>query len=334
LLAQTFDEREWGTSLLLNGPDISLGTAADVLNQTAGGRELALGVATDLQRVQWTFRAEDRRALSLDVKEIEVDGRERDAQPVLRWLLPEADAETNDVVRALRRVSWISAERSGPREIVPLLDAQHHEHVGVRGERAAGLLYWRESDEVLEPLCVPGEIKNLFHQVRSWMRVFFPGSDIKLTPVEGANAITLQMKSDAKSDFQRSQNLGFGLSQLFPVLVAVLAAKPDDTLLIENPEVHLHPRAQQDIGVLLSRVAANGIQVVVETHADHVLNGVRLAAKMKRIKSEDVAVHFFMRSPTDGSLGQLSPILDDDGRFNEWPAGFFDQYDAALAELL
>ena len=334
LPGQTFYEREWGTALLLNGPEVSLGAAADVLNQTAGGRELSLGVSTEMQRVHWTFRAEDRRALSLDVRQITIDGTERDIPPGLRWLLPKEDAEASEVVRTLQRVSWISAERSGPREILPLLDPQHHAHVGVRGDRATGLLYWRESDEVLEPLCVPGEIKTLFHQVRSRMHRFFPGSDIKITPVEGANAITLQMRSDAKADFQRPQNLGFGLSQLFPVLVAVLAARPGDVLLIENPEVHLHPRAQQDVGVLLSDVAASGIQVVVETHADHVLNGVRLAARMKRIRAQEVAVHFLMRSPTDGAIKQLSPIMDDDGRFNEWPEGFFDQYDAALAELL
>jgi len=334
LLAQTFDEREWGTGLLLNGPDVSLGTAADVLNQTAGGRELTLGVATEVQRIHWTFRADDRRSLSLDAMRITVDGQDREIQPELRWLLPKDEADASDVVRTLRRVYWISAERSGPREILPLLDAQQHAGVGVRGELAAGLLYWRESDEVLGALCVPGEIKTLFHQVRAWMRQFFPGSDLKLTPVEGANAISLQMKSDARADFQRPQNLGFGLSQLFPVLVAVLAARPGDVLLIENPEVHLHPRAQQDVGVLLAQVAAAGIQVVVETHSDHVLNGIRLAAKAKRIQAEDVAVHFLMRSPKDGTLEQSSPVLDVDGRFNEWPVGFFDQYDAALAELL
>lgn len=331
---QTFDEREWGNALLLNGPEVSLGAAADVLNQTTGGRELSLGVSTEMQSVQWMFRAEDRRALSLEVRQITIDGTRRDIPSGMRWLLPEEDAETSEVIRTLQRVSWISAERSGPREILPLLDAQRHARVGVRGDRATGLLYWRESDEVPGPLCIPGEINTLFHQVRSRMRQFFPGSDIKITPVEGANAITLQMRSDARADFQRPQNLGFGLSQLFPVLVAVLAAKPGDVLLIENPEVHLHPRAQQDVGVLLSDVAACGIQVVVETHADHVLNGIRLAARMKRICAQKVAVHFLIRSPTDGTLKQLSPIMDDDGRFNEWPEGFFDQYDAALAELL
>jgi predicted ATPase len=335
LLAQTFREHEWGPALLLNGSELSIGSAADVLNQAVGGRELELGIATETQRVRWVFRTEDRRALALTLRQVSIDGVDRPIQSSnVRWLLPSADAESSDVVRTVRRTSWISAERSGPREILPLLDPEQHARVGARGELAAGLLHWRESDEVLGPLCISGEIKTLFHQVRSWMRQFFPGSDLKLTPVDGANAVTLRMKSDAKAEFQRLQNLGFGLSQLFPILVAVLAAKPGDVLLVENPEVHLHPRAQQDVGFLLSQVASSGVQVVVETHSDHVLNGIRLATKKAQINPANVAVHFFMRSSVDGTPKQMSPALDTEGRFSEWPAGFFDQYDAALSELL
>lgn len=334
LLSQTFRESEWGNLLLLNGPDISLGSAADVLNQTNGGRELQIGFSTAGQSVTWTFRPSDRRALSLTTDVVLIDGVTRNLPTDLRWLLPREAAEQSDVVNALRRIKWITAERVGPRELLPLLDPDHHSAVGVRGELAAGLLHWRDADAVLDALCVDGEIKTLFHQVRAWMRRFFPGSDIRLLPVEGANAITLQMRSDVRADFQRPQNLGFGLSQLLPVLVAVLSARTGDILLIENPEVHLHPRAQQDIGFLLSQVAAAGIQVVVETHSDHVLNGVRLATRRARISCEDVAVHFFSRDPDDGSLTQTSPAIDADGRFSEWPTGFFDQYDAALAELM
>ena len=334
LLSQTFRESEWGNLLLLNGPDLSLGSAADVLNPTTGGRELEIGFSTARQSVTWTFRPSDRRALCLTADAVSLDGVKRDLPADLRWLLPREAAEQSDVVNALRRIKWITAERVGPRELLPLLDPDHHSAVGVRGELAAGLLYWRDADSVLEPLCIEGEINTLFHQVRAWMRRFFPGSDIRLLPVEGANAITLQMRSDVRADFQRPQNLGFGLSQLFPVLVGVLSARRGDIVLIENPEVHLHPRAQQDIGFFLAQVAAAGIQVVVETHSDHVLNGVRLAARRTRISSTDVAVHFFSRDPVDGALTQTSPVIDADGRFSDWPAGFFDQYDAALSELM
>ncbi len=332
LLAQTISEREWGRTLLLEGPDLALGSAADVLNQNSRRRHLSLGASTATERAVWTFKAEDRRALSLELVGATLDGEPVELVDPVRWLLPAARAETSAVVALLRRISWITAERTGPRELLPLRDAHGHNHVGARGELAAGLLYWRESDSVSPALCLPGIPPTLFHQVRARMQEFFPGCDLRVAPIEGASAVSLRLRSDARSDFRRPQNVGFGLTQLFPILVAVLAAQRGDIVLVENPEVHLHPRAQQHIGTLLARVAASGVQIVVETHSDHVLNGLRLAVKIGLIAAPDVAIHYF--APGDGGVAPKSPKLDADGRLDSWPEGFFDQFDLALSQLM
>jgi predicted ATPase len=332
LLAQTLSEREWGRTLLLEGPDLALGSAADVLNQRSARRRLMLGASTETERVVWSFEAEDRRALSLELDGAVIDGEVVELGDAVRWLLPAARAETSAVVAALRRLSWVTAERTGPRELLPLRDAHGHAHVGSRGELAAGLLHWREDDRVRPELCLPDTPQTLFHQVRARMQEFFPGCDLRVSPIDGASAVSLRLRSDSRSDFQRPQNVGFGLTQLFPILVAVLAATPGDVVLVENPEVHLHPQAQQRIGALLAQVAASGVQIVVETHSDHVLNGLRLATRNRVIAPTDAAVHFF--SPSDGSFGPTSPKLDADGRLDSWPPGFFDQFDLALSQLL
>jgi predicted ATPase len=337
LLAQTLAEREWGRTLLLDGPDLALGSAADVLNQRSARRRLALGAATTSERVVWTFKADDRRALSVELEGVMVNDLPLELSEPVRWLLPASHAESSTVVTALRRLSWITAERTGPRELLPLRDAYGHAQVGARGELAAGLLYWRESqeqDDVSPELCVPDVPRTLFHQVRARMQEFFPGCDLRVSPVEGASAVTLRLRSDSRADFQRPQNVGFGLTQLFPILVAVLAAQKGDVLLIENPEVHLHPQAQQRIGSLLANVARSGVQVIVETHSDHVLNGMRLAVKSKAITPGDVAVHFFSPALTAGQFVPQSPKLDSDGKLDFWPEGFFDQFDLALSQLL
>ena len=332
LLGQTLSEREWGRTLLLEGPDLALGSAADVLNQKSARRQLALGASTPTESVVWRFKAEDRRALSLELESSSINGQRLDLGAAIRWLLPAAQAESSAVVAALRRLSWITAERTGPRELLPLRDAHEHRRVGARGELAAGLLYWHESDPVHEGLCLPEIPPTLFHQVRGQMQEFFPGCDFRVSPIEGASAVTLRLRSDARSDFQRPQNVGFGLTQLFPILVAILSAEQGDLVLIENPEVHLHPQAQQRIGTLLARLAASGAQVIVETHSDHVLNGIRLAVKTQVIPPTDVALHFFALG--DGSFKPISPNLDLDGRLDMWPEGFFDQFDLALSQLL
>lgn len=334
LLAQTLDEREWSKSLLLNGPSLTLGNASDVINQTTGRRQLGLGASTGGRKVVWTFSAQDRRAMALDLTAVEVNGASLDLSGPIRWLLPEAEAGACAIVQNLRCISWLSAERTGPRELLPLLDAQHHRQVGMRGELAAGLLYWRESDPVAARLLIEGEPPTLFHQVRARMRQFFPGCDLQVLPIEGASAVSLRLRSNAKSDFQRPQNVGFGLTQLFPVLVELLAASAGDVVIVENPEVHLHPKAQQDIGELLALVASCGVQVIVETHSDHVLNGVRLAVKGRgAVAPSEVEIHFFSRD-SDGASRRVSPKIDADGRLDAWPDGFFDQFDQALAALL
>jgi len=334
LLGHTLSHREWSASLLLDGPDLALGSAADVLNQRAARRRLSLGASRADQTIRWTFRAEDRRALSVELESIEVDGEDVVVKAPLRWLLPSDWSRGRTVVDALRRMSWVTAERVGPRELLPLRDPASHARVGSRGELAAGLLYWREDDHVREALRKEGLPPTLFHQVRARMQEFFPGCDLRVSPIEGASAVSLRLKSDAKSEFQRPQNVGFGLTQLFPILVAVLAADTGDCLLIENPEVHLHPRAQQHIGWLLAVAAASGVQVIVETHSDHVLNGLRLATKQGRITPAEVAVHFFSPSPDGQPVRPSSPTIDADGRLSDWPEGFFDQFDLALSELL
>lgn len=334
LLAQTFDLREWGHSLLLEGPELALGNVADVLNQRSARRHLALGAATNEESVLWSFKSGDRRALAIELEGVAINDKPVELGNGVRWLLPVTYAEESKVVGALRRLSWITAERTGPRELLPLRDAEGHARVGHRGELAAGLLYWRESSEVTSALCLPHAPPTLFHQVRAQMQAFFPGCDLRVSPIEGASAVTLHLRTDSRSDFQRPQNVGFGLTQLFPVVVALLSASSGDILLIENPEVHLHPKAQQGIGGLIAQTAASGVQVIVETHSDHVLNGIRLAVKTGLITSGNVAVHFFAPIGPEGTMAPISPTLNSDGRFDTWPEGFFDQFDLALSRLL
>ncbi|MEX1363435.1 MAG: DUF3696 domain-containing protein [Nannocystaceae bacterium] len=333
LLAQNFESREWAHDLLLDGPDLALGTVADVLNRS-GRRMMAIGCASERQRLKWTFEADDRASMSVPLAEVAIDGVRVDdlGEGPLRWLLPADLAPESEVVAALRRLSWLTAERVGPREVLPLLDPERHQRVGPRGENTAGLLHWFVDETVIDELCIEGEPSLLFHQVRAHMQRFFTSFDMRVAPVEGVSAITLRLRTDPKNEFHRPQNVGFGLTQLLPVIVAVLHARRGDVLVIENPEVHLHPRAQQDIGGLLCQAASAGIQVIVESHSDHVLNGIRLSVKNGAIAAKDVALHFF--SPQNGDGGPVSPRIDEDGRLDAWPSGFFDQFDDALTKLL
>ena len=97
-------------------------------------------------------------------------------------------------------------------------------------------------------------------------------------------------------------------------------------MLIENPEVHLHPAGQAFMGEFLADIARAGVQVIVESHSDHVLNGIRRAVKTGRLTPEHVVIHFFGARSDDGAQVH-SPTLDAAGNIDIWPEGFFDQFD-------
>jgi len=105
-------------------------------------------------------------------------------------------------------------------------------------------------------------------------------------------------------------------------------------LLIENPEAHLHPRGQARIGELLALAASCGIQVVIETHSDHVLNGIRLLVHGGKLPPNELQLHFFQRRQQDGQSLVTSPHIDKNGRIDQWPDGFFDEWDKSLEALL
>jgi predicted ATPase len=118
--------------------------------------------------------------------------------------------------------------------------------------------------------------------------------------------------------------------------VAILASEPESLILLENPEAHLHPKGQAKMGELLALAASCGIQIVVETHSDHILNGIRLAVHAGKLDPNDVQLHYFQRQETRGESKTevISPRMDRNGRIDNWPDGFFDEWDKSLEALL
>lgn len=179
---------------------------------------------------------------------------------------------------------------------------------------------------------------GLLSQVTHWMGKISP--DVRLEPEEMASTDFVRIRFGFGSSggltgtsSYRATHVGFGLTYTLPVVVALLATPPKGILLLENPEAHVHPRGQAALGTLIALAASGGAQVLLETHSDHVLNGIRLAAKMSILEAENILLHFFTRRP-DGHVDIESPVVETDGRLSRWPQGFFDQWDHDLDALL
>jgi len=326
LLHQTMREQEWSTRLILNSKAIQLGTVADIVDKTYGRRSFEIVLIDRQLACRWTFTG-DRSEMSMQVERVAVGGEMFENPKALRYLLPpETDNKAITLAKRLRSLTYLTAERVGPRDVYPLEDPQIAPVVGPEGEHAASVLHWRRDDRILDELTLAGVPATLLRQVEERMRRFFPGCTLVVQQVPQVNAVTLGLRTSDDTDFHRPIHVGFGLTQILPIVVAGLSAPHEGILLIENPEVHLHPAGQALVGQFLSDVAQAGVQVIVETHSDHVLNGIRRSVKAGRLTADQVAIHFFRpRSPETAQV--ISPQLDNSGNIDTWPEGFFDQFD-------
>jgi len=331
LLHQTIREHEWSKRLMLNGDSIKLGTVSDVVDKVHGRKTFEIGVVDNGNTFLWAFNGE-RSEMSIAVDSVSVNQVSTKQPDLLRFLLPPNVSETTSLAYRLSGLTYITAERIGPREVYALEDRQIASVVGPAGEHAISVLHWGRDEPVLKELVVQGVANTRLRQVEARMQMFFPGCGLDVQQVSHANAVTLGLQTSDDTGFHRPINVGFGLTQVLPIIIAALSAGKEDILLIENPEVHLHPAGQALMGQFLAEVAHAGVQVIVETHSDHVLNGIRRSVKSGQILPEQVLIHFFR--PRSAEMAQVvSPQVDANGNIDSWPDGFFDQFDKDMTHF-
>ncbi|WP_138755788.1 AAA family ATPase [Paenibacillus sinopodophylli] len=140
--------------------------------------------------------------------------------------------------------------------------------------------------------------------------------------------------SSDDDDIVSIADVGLGLSQTLPILVALQVAKEGQIVYIEQPEIHLHPRAQYELATIFSDAIARGVKIVAETHSSVFLRGIQTLVASKEIPQEKVKLHWFLRDSQTGYSFVESADLDDTGSFGEWPEDFDDTNLTAEANYL
>ncbi len=130
-------------------------------------------------------------------------------------------------------------------------------------------------------------------------------------------------KNTHETDMVNIADVGFGVSQVLPVLVALIAAEPGQLVYLEQPELHLHPRAQVALAQVLANAAKRGVRVVAETHSSLLLLGVQTLVAEGKLSPELVKLHWFSRNE-EGITQASSAELDDAGAYGNWPEDFDD----------
>lgn len=205
--------------------------------------------------------------------------------------------------------------------------------IGTRGENAA-LIYLTEQYKSIPAVFTFNETKGTYIQegplltlsvaLKRWLGILgIEGFDVQ----QQGEVVRLNLTADTSADRPQVNiaDVGFGVSQVLPILIEGLRLDTERVLLLEQPEIHLHPKTQSVMADFFVSMALGGKQVVVETHSDHIVNRlVRRIVEDRTGKIGDTVAVFFLESSPQGTI--CRPVtIDPDFGIKDWPEGFFDQ---------
>jgi predicted ATPase len=229
-----------------------------------------------------------------------------------------------------RHVYYLPANRIGPEDSYPK-NFDRDNFLGNKAEYLVDFLYKNRKTEVAPPLIADNASVTLEYQVNYWLGKLF-GTKNAIQDLGLSNSLSVEFSlGDGKG--VRPYHMGSGVSFAIGVIISCLSAEPDDIVVIENPEIHLHPKAQSDLTEFLCFAANAGVQIVLETHSDHVFNGVRKAVARNDIAHTDVAVQYFQLD-TNAISRNTCIEVNEHGRVVAHPKGLFDQFDDDLDQIL
>jgi predicted ATPase len=226
-------------------------------------------------------------------------------------------------------IHYVSADRIGPKDFYPKSTLDKFPNVGARGEFTANLLYKKQGDLVDDKLCLGEDAKTLITQTEAWLSKIFGGAKLEI-PSSQSSILELLFNTSASKDRFKPANVGFGFHSVLPIIVSGLIAKEGEILIVENPEIHLHPRAQSELTKFLAKVSSCGVQVLVESHSDHILNGLQVAVVDEIIGENEISVLYFQ---SDNQEPVVQIPIQKNGRIDVWPDGFFDQSNKDLERI-
>ena len=237
---------------------------------------------------------------------------------------------------------YLKAERSSPQDDYKTssLEVIKDKQIGIDGYYAIHYLFAYADDEVPKKLHHPKAKSGILkHQVDAWLSEISPGIKLNTDEIKGTEKILLDIQFETDNGFTNSfkpKNVGFGITYVLPVIIALLSAQKDRLIIIENPESHIHPRGQAELGKLMALSANYGAQLIIETHSDHILNGIRVAVKEECIASKHVSVLYFEKlTTTNEQYTKATPIqIDKNGELSEYPQNMLDEWSNQLFKLM
>lgn len=285
---------------LVNGSD----TLPEIL------KSLSLGSLEDL-----LYRRDDQQAdsiiISLSGSDIELSYDEHGHEHAS---IPSSSGEN-------AKINYLSAERVGPRQAIEK-DNAPNPHCGRNGQRTAEVIDNNYFSDIPSSRTINSENVKFSIALDQWTDYIFPGTSIRIKPY-GDKFLQVTIRNNQSTPYANAPNMGFGISYALPIIVSGLLAQNEEWLVIENPEAHLHAKAQSNMGFFLAQMAAAGVRILLETHSEHIVNGIRRFIVTTRLLSPEDATIYFL--PDGNNNAPLKISIDSDGNLSDFPVDFFDQ---------
>lgn len=163
------------------------------------------------------------------------------------------------------------------------------------------------------------------------MKKIVPEFDIKLSEFPDMDKVANAFPTNGTLNSVRPVNTGFGVSYVLPIILAALCTNENGILIVENPEVHLHPSAQSALAEFLTLASTCNIQVIIETHSDHIINGMRATIKEKSLPNDLVTINSIKNVNRERLITEIK--ISSEGDLSDIDEGFFDQAEKDLMRL-
>ncbi|TAG94050.1 MAG: DUF3696 domain-containing protein, partial [Bacteroidetes bacterium] len=324
LLRQTFQKNRLEKGLSLNKPLCYLGEGKDALYEFADSNIISFEID------ECVFSFETERALESDFLKVTPDNQPFENK---KEQFESLFGINFQYISAARLANYIADDYAVDNEKQISIDEG-------KAELTAHFLHKYQKQQVSDILLHPTDLENkdLLYQATLWEREI--SEDVNIIPQKVGMSYEIKYTfntnaalAGVKQEFT-AKNVGFGLSYALPIIVAILSAQKGALLLIENPEAHLHPYGQAKLTELMCLAAEAGIQIIIETHSDHIINGALVACKQGKIKKENISIYQFSRDEEQHCVKATQIEVLEGGRIKKVPNGFFDQINKDLRILM
>lgn len=212
---------------------------------------------------------------------------------------------------------YLNAERMAPHYMYKNTD--NADFCDCHGTNTGNVIQKHENDNCRIKRAFSNSDKNKWSiELDKWIDYIFPNVALRVVP-SGEDNYQVRVLGNAAT------NVGFGITYALPILVSGLTVPEGGMLIVENPEAHLHAKAQSNMGYFLARMAAAGVRVIVETHSEHIVNGIRrmIVEGKSTMSHEGMTIYFFQNKDEEKGIKEIT--MDESGNLSDFPEDFFDQ---------